>query len=725
MKRPKTVPKPRSPAPSPSAQVLWLWGGGLVLLVGIVYWPTLANGFIWDDDEHIEHNQTLSSTVGLRDIWFKTGAVPQYYPLTHSIFWIEHRCWGLDPRGYHLVNLLLHAASTVLVWRLLVWLAAPGAWMAAAIFAVHPVCVESVAWVTELKNVLSCALALGSMLAYLRFSPADVDPAFDHNSDHDGGMAALRRAAWRYYGLSFVLFVAAVLSKTVVASVPAVLLVIYWWQRGRVSAREFARMAPFFAFGLALSVITIWMERTHVGASGQEWDLAPPDRVLIAGRALWFYAGKLAWPHPLIFFYPRWAIDAYDPWQYLYPLAAMLTVIGLWCVRARIGRGPLAAVLIFAGVLVPALGFINVYPFRYSFVADHFQYHASIALVSLAAAGLALFLERRAQVAAWAIPLVGLGVLIPLAAIARDRTYAYRDIVTLHENTLALNPTAWNAPLNLGDRLYNDGNFAAAAEQYLRATRIVEELVRAHRHEAHQDNNLAACYVSVGLALYKDRRWDDANAYFEKARAIRERLVREYPNAGEFHDGLAWCYANMALNNLEAGRPAAAEVPYRKAIEIRELRAQALPAKDSDRHQLAFNYTGLGMALRDSGRPADGERWLDKAILEREQLVEEAPANATYREALGWCYGELAATQQAGGKLADAESTYDKTIDLRRQLAIEHPHNERYRQQLAASYDGLATLLRTVQRQDEAQEALDQAAGLRGGRSLPKNAPPR
>ena len=275
----------------------WLWGASLVLLACVAYWPTLGNGFIWDDDDYVQNNMTLASPAGLRNIWFKLGAVPQYYPLVHSTFWIEHRLWGLDARGYHAVNLLLHALSAVLVWRLLARLAVPGAWLAAAVFAVHPVGVESVAWVTERKNVLSCALALGSMLAYLRFSPADV--ASDDRA----------RGAWRYYVLALVLYVAAVLSKTVTASVPAVLLVVYWWKRGRVSGRDVIRLIPFFAWGLGLSAVTVWMEKTFVGAHGEEWNISPLERMLIAGRALWFYAGKLAWPYPLIFFYPRQADD--------------------------------------------------------------------------------------------------------------------------------------------------------------------------------------------------------------------------------------------------------------------------------------------------------------------------------------------------------------------------------------------------------------------------------
>ena len=275
---------------------------GLLALVAAVYWPTLDNGFIWDDETYLENNVSLRSATGLYNIWFKLGAVPQYYPLVHTTFWIENHLWGLDPRGYHVVNLLLHAAAAVLVWRVLRVLELPGAWLAAAIFAVHPVHVETVAWVTERKNVLSCCLALGSIWSYLQFSPPRPD-----ESRPDARVGTSHQ--WWFYSLSLVLYVLALFSKTVACSVPAVLLVVYWWKRGRFDWREAARLAPFFVVGLALASLTVWMEKVRVLAVGDEWNFSPADRLLIAGRALWFYAGKLVWPWPLIFFYPRWTID--------------------------------------------------------------------------------------------------------------------------------------------------------------------------------------------------------------------------------------------------------------------------------------------------------------------------------------------------------------------------------------------------------------------------------
>ncbi len=424
---------------------------------------TLQADFIWDDDAYVTKNATLESLDGLRRIWFEIGAVPQYYPLVHTSFWIERHLWGLDPLGYHAVNILLHAAGALLVWRLLLRLEVPGAWLGAALFAVHPVEVESVAWITERKNVLSLPLALLSMLTYLRFAPV--------NETSEGDAAAASAGRGTRYTLALLLFTAAALSKTVVVTLPAVLLVILWWKRGRVTIRDIAPLTPFFAIGLIFGLVTVWMEKHFVGAVGEEWSLTPFERVLLAGRVPWFYAAKLVWPYPLAFFYPRFAIDEHVWWQYLFPLAALLVVGALWFARKRLGRGPLAAVLIFVGVLTPALGFFDVYPFRFSFVADHFQYHAGIALLALAAAALAPALARLDRQRHGAQALGVTLLLLVLGVLTFCQTFVYYDLETLYADTIVKNPTSWTAYANLSMHYITVGR---KTEAYALAERAVE-----------------------------------------------------------------------------------------------------------------------------------------------------------------------------------------------------------------------------------------------------------
>jgi len=609
------------------------WGAALVLLTAIVYWPTLNNAFIWDDDAYVVNNVQLRTLDGLKNIWLRLGAVPQYYPLVHTTYWLEYHVWGLYPTGYHVTNLALHIASAILIWRLLVRLGVPGAWLAAAIFAVHPVAVESVAWVTERKNVLSCALALASILAYLSFRPLD-----------DATAAAPRsgRRAWGFYALSLALFLGALLSKTVTASVPAVLLVITWWKRGRISWRDVAPLVPFFALGLGLAYVTVWMEQTHVGAVGPEWDLSFTERTLIAGRALWFYAAKLFFPYPLIFFYHRWTIDSGVWWQYLYPLAAVAVLVVFWTMRNRIGRGPLAAALIFGGVLLPALGYFNVYPFRFSFVADHFQYHASIALIGLASAAGVTALERWTSADSPLRVLAAGAVLLVLGAIAQERTRAYRDLVTLYEDTLAKNPTSWAARFNLGESLLSSGKPEEGIKEIREAVRISPEqpwlrtglasaLSTAGQTEEAEaqfrqaladplhDIARADALVRLGVLLAKKGNLDEAIDLFRQAIELRQDYSRAIYNYG------------LALSK-KGDREAGIE-QVRRALAI-------APFDPEAQH-------GLGAMLSGQGKLAE-------ALPHFQQAVALHPASAVYREDLGSALFTSRDVEAAGQQLEEA-----------------------------------------------------------------------
>ena len=319
----------------------WICLGAIIILLMtlLFYIPAMRGGYIWDDDDYVTNNLTLRTFDGLRRIWLELGAVPQYYPLVHTSFWLEYHLWQLHPFGYHLVNVLLHALNAILLWFILRRLSIPGAWLAAAIFALHPVHVESVAWITERKNVLSGFFYLSAILAYLRFLRLDVISAID-------------RYHWGYYILALGLYLCALLSKTVACTMPAMILLLLWWKRDRIGWRNVLLLTPHFAVGVALALTTVWLEKHRVGAQGEEWAFSFLERCLIAGRALWFYASKLFWPHKLIFIYPRWQIDAGIWWQYLFPLAAVAVFPALWFFCKQIGKAPLTAALFFAGTLV-------------------------------------------------------------------------------------------------------------------------------------------------------------------------------------------------------------------------------------------------------------------------------------------------------------------------------------------------------------------------------------
>jgi tetratricopeptide (TPR) repeat protein len=441
-------------------------------MVIIAYTPALRGGFIWDDDRYVTENPTLASPNGLLRIWFELGATVQYYPLVFSTFWVEHALWGLHPFGYHLVNVILHAANALLLWMILRRLSVPGAWVAAAFFALHPVNVESVAWVTERKNVLSGMFYLAAAAAYLRYAGLD-DPAG-------------RTGGGRWYGASLVLFVCALLSKTVVCSLPAVLLLVSCWKRGRIAKFEVWRLVPFFAVGFCLAALTTWMEKYNVGAAGEAWRLSLLDRLLIAGRALFFYAGKLLWPANLCFIYPRWKVDAATPCQYLYPVGVIVVLLGLWTLRRRIGLGPLVAVLCFAGTLAPALGFIDFYPMRYSFVADHFQYLASIFPITLIVGVAATAIRRLDRRTARSTILIAAAALVVCGVLTCRQGLAYWDLTALWTDTLQKNPACWMAHNNLGAILRTKGDGRAAMEHFQTAARLNPDFREAHFNCAQQ-----------------------------------------------------------------------------------------------------------------------------------------------------------------------------------------------------------------------------------------------
>jgi tetratricopeptide (TPR) repeat protein len=448
--------------PSPAAQPLarrWNDAVAFALIVGttfLAYWPALNGMRLWDDEGHLTR-QDLQSLHGLWRIWFDLGATQQYYPLLHSAFWMEHRIWGDWTPGYHAVNILLHVASAWLVVLLARRLALGGAWLAGAVFALHPAGVEAVAWISEQKSTLSGLFCLAAALVYLDFDET--------------------RRRGRYF-VALALFVCALLSKSVTATLPAALLVVFWWKRGRVEwKRDVIPLVPWLGVGAVAGLFTAWVERHYIHAEGADFALTVTDRALLAGRVVWLYLAHLVWPANLMFFYPRFRIDARDPLQYLWPAGALLAMAGL--VRlARRRRGPLAAALLFAGTLFPALGFLNVYPFIYSWVADHFAYLAAIAVI----VPLCALLTRVSR--GYAVPVSTVLVTI-LGLLTWRQAHDYADIETLWGATIERNPAAWMPHYNLGV-IYaaSPGRTNEAISEYRTAILYKPDLAKAHANLA-------------------------------------------------------------------------------------------------------------------------------------------------------------------------------------------------------------------------------------------------
>jgi Flp pilus assembly protein TadD len=548
-------------------------GLGIFCLLLIVYLPALNGGLVWDDEAHITAHQ-LQSRSGLWRIWFDLGATQQYYPLLHSAFWLEHWIWGDSVLGYHLANLVQHAIASFLVMIFMRHFSLPGAGLGALIFALHPVCVESVAWISEQKNTLSAVFYLSSALVYLRFDE--------------------KRRPGLYLG-ALGLFLLALLSKSVTSTLPAALLVVLWWKQGRLDwRRDVVPLAPWLAVGISSGMLTAWVERTFIGAAGASFNLSLLQRCLLAGRVVWFYFGKLIWPVDLMFVYPHWQIDPRAAWQYLFPFGVLLVAAAfLWLARRQ--RGPLTGFLFFVGTLVPALGFVNVYPFLFSYVADHFQYLASLGVIVPAASAITVVSRRIPSGSSW----LG-GLLVTILGISTwSQSGVYRNAQALYRDTIMRNPQSWLAESNLGSELLKAPGGAAEAMPHLEAAlRLRPELPEAH-------NNL-------GLILSDDpQRLSQAIAEFQAALRIKPK----YPEA----------HNNLGSALADAGQREEAIAEYRAALQIRPDYAEA--------------HNNLGIALAQS--PVH----LPEAIAEYEAAIAEDPnlaeAHANLAAALAKVPGRL------------------------------------------------------------------------------------
>jgi tetratricopeptide (TPR) repeat protein len=522
----------------------------------LAYLPVLQGGFLWDDNFHVTQPE-MQSVEGLKRIWCEVGATQQYYPLLHTAFWVEHRLWGDAVVGYHLTNILLHAAAAFLVVAVVRRLALPGAVLAGLVFALHPVCVESVAWISEQKNTLATVLCLNAALVYLRF-------------DQD-------RRPWRY-SLALGLFGLALLTKTVTATLPAALLVVFWWQRGHLQwTRDLRPLLPWFGLGAAAGLVTSWVERTFIGAQGADFSLTLLGRCLLAGRVIWFYLGKLMWPADLMFIYPRWVIDPAVWWQYLFPAGVVALVAGLGMVTRR-QRGLLAGFLVFAGTLFPALGFINVYPFIFSYVADHFQYQASLGIIVPMAAALTLAAGRLPSALRRLTPVGGGVLLATLGVLTWRQCDMYRDAGTLYRATLARNPACWMAHTNLGDLISRiPGRLPEAIGHFEAALRINPRDINAHNNLGHalaeDPARLPAAIAEYEAALRIDPRFSPAHnnlgivleripGRLPEAIGHLEEAVRLAPEAADLHDNLG-----VALLKIPARAPEAT-VQFEAAVRL-------------------------------------------------------------------------------------------------------------------------------------------------------------
>jgi cytochrome c-type biogenesis protein CcmH/NrfG len=583
----------RSPATAGQRRSDWFFCLILAAVTILAYQPAWHGGLLWDDDFNIATPE-LRSLDGLRRIWFVPRTTLQYYPLLYTSSWLQERFWGDSPTGYHLVNLLLHIGCVVLVLKILRLLRIPGAELATIVFALHPVNVETVAWITERKNTLSGVFALAATLWYLKFDESR------SGREKDGPQGR----GYRNYALAIGLFLLGLLSKTAIVTLPLALLVIFWWKRGVISLRrDVVPLIPFFFLSAAAGLMTCWVEYVNIAYRARTLDFSPVERCLIAGRAFWFQLGKLLWPSNLMFIYPRWEINAHVWWQYLFPLAVLGLLGVLWSLR-RWSRVPLAGVLIYIVLLLPSLGFLNQYAFIYTFVTDHWQYLACLGIITPCAGGIVLLVGQFKRWKDWLEPGITLLLGGVLFLLTWQQSRMYTDIETLYRTTIARNPGCWMAYVNLGNILHQTNRIPEAMDLFKQALEIKPAVAHYSLGNAFVETGRTSEAIDeYKQALLIDPDYAEAHNNLGGALSVAGRTseaIDEYTQALRINPAYAKAHNNLGIALVQTGRASEAIDQYKQALRITPNSADA--------------HNNLAAALTQMGQVSEAIEQLKAAL---------------------------------------------------------------------------------------------------------------
>jgi tetratricopeptide (TPR) repeat protein len=606
----------------------WLLGLILILFVIAAYTPVWKAGFVWDDSLILTSNPCIVGPLGFKEIW--TTSAADICPLTLTTFWAEHALWGLNPLPYHLVNVLLQGLSAVVLWRVLRSLRIQGAWLGAALWALHPVAVESVAWITEMKNTESGLFFLLSILFFVRWLGTK-------DLDTQSG------AGWNYaFSLLFAALAMAAKSSTVI--LPVVLCLCAWWIEGRWHWRNLVRTIPLFLMAIAAGALSIWTQGLELAkVSGPQLTRTWPERLAAAGEAVWFYLGKLLWPHPLSANYPRWQIDA-GQWVSYLPLLAVIVILAILWLRGRSGgagsRACFFAFAYFVVGLLPALGLIDTYIFRYSLVFDHFQYLASIGPLALAGTALVRLSDFIIPKKPWLQSTLCACLLLIVGMASWQRTGVFKTEEALWTDTLAKNPRSWGGHIGLGNACIQKGQVDDAVAHYLKALQITPSSAEAHTNlgvallqRGEVDDAVAQCQkalainpnfaqalTNLGVVLFQKGQVDDAVAQYQKALEINlnsavahynlgnalfrkgqlDDAVAHYQKALQIDPNYLQAYYNLGNALLQKGQVDDAVAHYQKALQIYPNFVQV--------------HSNLGVALSQKGQADDAVAHFQKAL---------------------------------------------------------------------------------------------------------------
>jgi len=642
----------------------------LMAMVLIAYSPAFFAGFVWDDVIFSEAEAVLEWS-GLARLWFEPSHMTReahYWPLVYSTFWLEHKLWGLNPAGYHVVNVALHGVNTVLLWRILDRLEVPGAWLAAALFAVHPMQAEAVTWVMGRKDVLSTLFYLTAAGCWL---------------------SCRERPRIGIQALMLLLFAAGMLTKSMVVTLPVALLLCVWWKHGRISMTDVGQAAPLFVVGFGIAVIDL----IHYSAQTEGFDLGYSwiERLLIASRVLWFYSFKLFWPHPLPVMYELWDSGIGNPLNWLCLSGALAVVGALWLLRKRIGRGPLAGMLFFAITLSPVLGLNDNVFMEISFVADRYQYLASVGVKAVVAGGLTQLLRAGVHFSVerglgraghprilFAARLAMALPLVVCAGLAMRHATVFRDEVSLFGHVVSINPAGRGAYYSLGRALAVEGREEEGLEAMHRALDVNPDFEKTHG--------------GIGWILLKLQRHEEAEEHLRMAVAINPvdrdallNLAQSLRFQERFEEALHWYNAIIDLDDSDPR----VHIGRAKALGRLERHGEALDgferalAMELDPEMEVQAHGGIGWILMSLKREQEAEMHLRRAV-ELKPSDQDAVLN-------------LAASLRAQGRHEEALLRYDDAIDLDGDSSLAHIGKAMVLSELERNVDALDNFERALE----------------------------
>lgn len=641
----------------------------IFLLALVAYWPLHTAGYIWDDGGWLVHNHFVHHWRGLWNIWFNPHDSIQYYPMVFTAFNIQWHIWGANPLGYHLMNIIMQATDAVLLWRILNALGLRSAWIAAAIWAIHPVQVETVGWVVEQKNLLSALFLFSAVLAWTRFA--------DFSGERSVDKPLLTARQWKLYALATVSFILALCSKTDACVVPVALLFVLAWKRGCINKRDVWLLVPWMILGFLAAWMTIHIEHGQLGAKGPGFHFSVTQHLIIAGKDLWFYPFKLFWPWPMMAVYPRWHISHLAAWEWIFPVAALAIPLIMLAISRKIGRGPFVAICVYGLMISPLLGFIAFYTEEYTFVADHYQYLACIGIIVLFTEAAARFFSRLKRsdkpsnnlgvpteghapaavrgdaggMARWLGVAVSALVLLVLGTMTWAQSEIYTPPLRVWTHNIKYSPDCWLAMEHVGVYEYGKGHVAAALVLFQRANEL------SHGENLIVNANLGDVYRHLG-------QYAKAIPYYRRSLAVTGRQPPIIADLVECYEKIGnWRQAYLDLLHGVKLLPRSADLQ----TELGSMLARAGHAKRAIPHfRAAIKYEpqdtkalfGLANSLNAAGQ------WQDAIPYYRKALIASPDFGQGH-----FAYGMVLLQH---GHAAAAAKEFQTVLVLGRQLRLEH-----------------------------------------------------